>query len=91
MRAILESSLPLSSGPFINSFIIICVSILSGSQDGLLLLRPRLDGTGRIWDRAEFLPFLPVYTRIRPAKGVSKSWFSCKRKAETDESVQPGS
>jgi hypothetical protein len=36
--AFLESSLPLLSGPFINSFIIICVSILSGSQDELLLL-----------------------------------------------------
>jgi hypothetical protein len=36
--AFFEFSLPLSLGPFINSVIIICVSILSGSQDGLLLL-----------------------------------------------------
>jgi hypothetical protein len=36
--AFLESSLPLLSGPFTNYFIIICVSILFGSQDELLLL-----------------------------------------------------
>jgi hypothetical protein len=36
--AFLESSLPPSLGPFINYFIIICVLILSVSQDGLLLL-----------------------------------------------------
>ena len=26
-------------------------------------LRPRLHGTGRIWDRSEIRPFSPVYTR----------------------------
>jgi hypothetical protein len=32
--------------------------------------RPRLHGTGRIWDRsAEIRPFSPVYTRIRPVRG----------------------
>ena len=31
-----KSSLPLLLGPFINSFIMICESMLSASQDGLL-------------------------------------------------------
>ena len=31
-----KSSLPLLLGPFINSFIMICESMLSVSQDGLL-------------------------------------------------------
>ena len=32
-------------------------------------VRPRLHGTGRIWDRSEIRPFSPVYTRIRPVRG----------------------
>ena len=31
-------------------------------------LRPRLHGTGRIWDRSQIRPFSPVYTRIRPVR-----------------------
>jgi hypothetical protein len=31
-----KSSLPLLLGPFINSFIMVCESMLSASQDGLL-------------------------------------------------------
>jgi hypothetical protein len=36
------------------------------------LPRPRLHGTGRIWNRAEIRPFSPVYTRIRPVIGGLK-------------------
>ena len=39
----------------------------------LIFLRPRLHGTGQIWGRCEIRPFSPVYTRIRPVKGVSNS------------------
>ena len=43
-------------------------------------VRPRLHGTGRIWDRSEIRPFSPVYTRIRPVRGSQIRpvlWFSC--------------
>jgi hypothetical protein len=50
------------------------------------LVRPRLHGTGRIWDRSESRPFSPVYTRIRPINKGSQirpvPWFSCVYTAE---------
>ena len=55
--------------------------------------RPRLHGTGRIWDRVEIRSFSPVYTRIRPVRGSQirpVPWFSCKQKGERDE-FQSGS
>ena len=58
-----------------------------------LPLRPRLHGTGRIWDRSEIRPFSPVHTRIRPVRGSQIRLFpgfSCVYTAERDE-FQPGS
>ena len=54
------------------------------------MFRPRLHGTGRIWDRSEIRPFSPVYTRIRPVRGFQirpVPWFSCVYTAK----FQPGS
>ena len=48
-------------------------------------LRPRLHGSGRIWDRSEIRPFSPVYTRIRPVRGSQirpVPWFLCVYTAE---------
>ena len=55
---------------------------------GIMTLRPRLHGTGRIWDRSEIRPFSPVYTWICPVRGSQicpVPWFSCVYTAETDE------
>ena len=39
----------------------------------IIVLRPRLHGIGRIWDRAKIRPFLSVYTRIRLVRGSQNS------------------
>jgi hypothetical protein len=63
-------------------------SVILHFFQSLMNFRPRLHGTGRVWDRSEIRSFSPVYTRIRPVRRSQIRpfpWFSYKRKAETGE------
>jgi hypothetical protein len=70
-----KSSLPLLLGPFINSFIMICESMLSASQDGLL--REMLLSKYQL----QIFDYIYIYIRFQillVSKSIGFFWWGAK-------------